>query len=537
MADGLSTGVGLSTAFSGKLDRFYQIAQTNAAQLAAAKAAADKRAADDDAKSFAKYKDLAVIDPTKYTPKYLPIAQKATIDLVNGLVEAKRADPNNWTNNAPKLIAEFNEKANFAYNQSEAQRGLEKLSQEYNIPEKLKAAYNSNYGDTSDLAKLAPELADYGIIVDQSGAVSGQPYKRFDLNGHLKAITANEDLYIPTQKSSWDKTTKKSVVDMTLTMKPEVFENLKTAAYSDPQFISYVRTNPSDRAILEQKRNQLLTSNPNMNPAEADLKATYSVIDDKLASIQSIKKMNIGGGQGGNTIINMPGEQKNIPSEASVANDKINQSGYVKWDSIPVTIQNDLIKNWDKNTNQAIVERKDKDGNKVLYTAIRTPDGKRSIVTRTALASAKVLDIASMWNKQGDDMKPFRDQMLLTNNDELYDADLQKAELEDDRSYSPTRLVAMKVNGKKGYYIMYAGEKKETFQGETTTTTNIFYKKINPNDSQAKAVLQRLAINGKVKPLNEYMGEDIPGFDEVETVTTKKTTPTKNTKISGSNLN
>jgi hypothetical protein len=258
-----------------------------------------------------------------------------------------------------------------------------------------------------------------------------------------------------------------------------------------------------------------------MTPQEADLRATYSVIDDKLATIEKINKVNIGGGKPGGVNIynNMPKEEKNIPSEASVANDKINQSGYVKWDSLDTTLQNELINKWDKNTNKAIVKRKDENGNDVLYTSIRTPDGKRSIVTKTALASAKVLDIASMWNKQGADMKPFRDQMLLTNNDELYDADLQKAELEDDRSYSPTRLVAMKVNGRKGYYIMYAGEKKESYKGETTTTTNIFYKKINPNDSQEKAILQRLAINGKVKPLNEYMGENIPGFGEVTTKT------------------
>ena len=314
MADGLSTGVGLSTAFSGKLDKFYQIAQTNAAQLAAAKAAADKRAADEDAKSFAKYKDLAVIDPTKYTPKYLPIAQKATIDLVNGLVEAKRADPNNWTNNAPQLIAAFNEKVNFASNQSELAKDIDKKGYEFNIPESLRKELNSNYGDLEGLKRLAGEVADYGYQVDPStGAISGQPYKRFDLNTHLKAITANKDLYIPSQESSLDKATGKSVVTMTYKMKPEIFANTKAAAYGSPEFISSVRTNPSDRAVIEQRKKQLLTSNPNMNPQDADLRATYSVIDDKLAPIETLKDLNVGGGQS-KTVVNINNAQTVNPN-------------------------------------------------------------------------------------------------------------------------------------------------------------------------------------------------------------------------------
>ena len=133
------------------------------------------------------------------------------------------------------------------------------------------------------------------------------------MNTHLKAITANKDLYIPSQESSLDKATGKSVVTMTYKMKPEIFANTKAAAYGSPEFISSVRTNPSDRAVIEQRKKQLLTSNPNMNPQDADLRATYSVIDDKLAPIETLKDLNVGGGQS-KTVVNINNAQTVNPN-------------------------------------------------------------------------------------------------------------------------------------------------------------------------------------------------------------------------------
>jgi hypothetical protein len=539
MADGLSTGVGLSTAFSGKLDRFYQIAQTNAARLAAAKAAADKRAAEDDAKSFAKYKDLAVIDPTKYTPKYLPIAQRATLDLVNGLVEAKRADPNNWTNNAPQLIAAFNEKANFAYNQSETQRGLEKLGQEYNIPEKLKAAYNSNYGDVSDIANLSQDLADYGIIVDQSGAVSGQPYKRFDLNANLKAITSNEDLYIPKENISYDKSGK-SVVNMTLTMKPDVFANTKNAAYSSPEFISSVRTNPSDRAVINQRKNQLLTSNPNMNPQEADLRATYSVIDDKLAPIEKITKVNVGGGRPGASVTNIYTSPQTVTPNAGLGGG----TGYTKQSIQPKVTDftkpgsplkpiYDAIKkqagDTDKVTNVVTrtYETKDPQGKDVMYRLVTYPATNNKAgyenIYRIETSKRGMLSLVNQWKKQGNKIDELQNAVILNPADELYDAnDLTKISASEmvNREYSPSTVVHTTINGKDGYYMLYnSNVPVEDVEGNETKS---FYKLIEAGDTQEAFVKTIYDIKNE-KTLDEIFEEQGGGGGMKVAPTTKAT--------------
>ncbi len=556
MADGLSTGVGLSTAFSGKLDRFYQIAQTSAAQLAAAKAAADKRAAEDDAKSFAKYKDLAVIDPTKYTPKYLPIAQRATLDLVNGLVEAKRADPNNWTNNAPRLIAAFNEKANFAYNQSETQRGLEKLSQEYNIPEKLKAAYNSNYGDTSDIANLSQELADYGIVVDQSGAVSGQPYKRFDLNANLKAITSNEDLYIPKEDISYDKTGK-SVVNMTLTMKPDVFANLKTSAYSDPQFISSVRTNPSDRAVIDQRRNQYITSNPNMNPAEADLRATYSVIDDKLATIEKINKVNVGGGRGGQTI-NINTSPKTVTPDMGLGGG----SGYTKQSIQPKVTDftkkdSPLRPIYDAIKNQAatvdnttgvetrIYNTKDPQGKDVVYRLVTYPGTKNNAgyenIYRVETTKSGMLNLVNQWKKQGGAIDDLQNKVILNPADELYDANnLTKISASEmvNRQYSPSTVVRTKINGIDGYYMLYNSNVpvEDANGGAKGNETKSFYKLIEPGDTQ-EAFIKTIYDIKNEKTLDEIFEAQGGGGMKVAPTTKAPAAKGKVGKPKGNDLN
>lgn len=247
-------GAGTSIGFSGNLGDAKNIWRQNQATIQASKKAAADKAAKDDERAAATVNDFILKDTNKYTEKYQPIAMQAQVDLLNKMVEVKRANPNNWSNMVVPLIMEARDKTNFAAEQSAIQRDIEKkMSEGYMVPEKLKGAFTTNYGSTQDLIDNAEEFKQYGVIVDpKTGALGGNVFKQPDESSFYKFTPQDYNSTVTTDGKVDPKTNQFKEVTTT-TVKPERFAGTQADVLSDQAMRVYLRTQtPEYRDALSQ---------------------------------------------------------------------------------------------------------------------------------------------------------------------------------------------------------------------------------------------------------------------------------------------
>lgn len=220
-----------------KTGDFTEITRTmaaTAAQLARAKAEADKQARKAEEAAMAKVDDFVISDKRKYTQKYQPYAQQAMMGFIDKVSEDKRNYPNTWTNLVNRRMVETEAKLVTALEQSEIQRDIQKKAAEgYMVPEKLLQAYNSNYGDVSDIVSMRGDLSRYGIDVGEDGSV-GIPNvsKPINIQSAVEEVRKQKGGY-ETRKFIDKKTNEEYTVTTTAKLLPEELALTKQAFASN----------------------------------------------------------------------------------------------------------------------------------------------------------------------------------------------------------------------------------------------------------------------------------------------------------------
>lgn len=234
---------------------FTELSRTmaaTAAQLAKAKAEADKQAKKAEEAAMARVDDFIISDKNNYTQKYLPYAQKSLSGLIDRVAEDKTKYPNTWTNLVTQRILEAKNELNWALEQSNTQREIQKQAEEgYMVPKSLLDAYKTNYGDVSDITSNQIELARYGIVVGQDGSLSKNLAKPVNIQREIERVQ--------TQKGRF--------VEQT-----PLIEKSKTPGWMNVTDVSVIK--PEERELF---RAEMI--------GNKDLRRTYMVNDQKFAEV------------------------------------------------------------------------------------------------------------------------------------------------------------------------------------------------------------------------------------------------------------
>lgn len=220
-----------------KTGDFTEISRTmaaTAAQLAKAKADADKQVRKAEEEAMSKVDDFVISDKRKYTQKYQPYAQKAMMGFIDKVSEDKKNYPNTWTNLVNRRMVETEAELVTAFEQSEIQRDIQKKAEQgYMVPQKLLQAYNSNYGDVSDIVSIKGDLSRYGIDVGEDGSV-GIPNvsKPINIQSAVEEVRKQKGGY-ETRKVIDKKTNEEYTVTTTAKLLPEELSLTKQAFASN----------------------------------------------------------------------------------------------------------------------------------------------------------------------------------------------------------------------------------------------------------------------------------------------------------------
>jgi hypothetical protein len=232
-------GAGLGTfEMMGKTASFaplYNSMASIASSLARAKAEAAKQQKKAEEAAQAKIDDFIISDKNQYTQKYLPFAQKAFAELVTNIQEDKVKYPNIWMNRVSTRILEAKDRLNWAIEQSNVQRDIEKKAEEgFMVPGELLQAYKQKPGDISDIQSLSPALNLYGIGVSANGAISHSLSKPLEIGDDYMKFKSTRAIFgAPTTTITAKKSTDGSQYDEVRTEKtidPASFENYKVEA-------------------------------------------------------------------------------------------------------------------------------------------------------------------------------------------------------------------------------------------------------------------------------------------------------------------
>jgi hypothetical protein len=232
-------GAGLGTfEMMGKTASFaplYNSMASIASSLARAKAEAAKQQKKAEEAAQAKIDDFIISDKNQYTQKYLPFAQKAFAELVTNIQEDKVKYPNIWMNRVSTRILQAKDKLNWAVEQSNFQRDIEKKAEEgFMVPGELLQAYKQNPGNIEDIQKLSPALSLYGISVAQDGAISHSLSKPLEIGDDYAKFKSTRAIFgAPTTTITAKKSTDGSQYDEVRTEKTidtASFENYKVEA-------------------------------------------------------------------------------------------------------------------------------------------------------------------------------------------------------------------------------------------------------------------------------------------------------------------
>ena len=195
MADNLGTlGFGSGLALGGNANVAIHVLQHGQDQRQAAIEREQTRKAKENEKAFAKLDDFNIKDPSKYTQKFLPIAQQAHVDFMNKVYDAYKKNPDNWTNAVPQLQVELQQKYNMAQQQSAQQRAYEDSQKTGNFAESpiLEKYYNSNFGKTDMAPEEATQLHFQGYDRNPAdGSLIGHAAPIYDPNKTVKDFQSN----------------------------------------------------------------------------------------------------------------------------------------------------------------------------------------------------------------------------------------------------------------------------------------------------------------------------------------------------------
>jgi len=511
-------GAGTSIGFSGNLGDAKNIWRQNQATLQAARKAAADKAAKDDEKAAATVNDFVLKDPNKYTEKYQPIAMQAKVDLMNKVIEAKRANPNNWTNMITPLVLEAQDKVNFALEQSNVQRDIQKKAAEgYMVPKPLLDAYNTNYGNTDDLIKNAEALKAYGVIVDpKTGSVGGNVFKQPDESSFYKFVPQDYNSTVSTDGRVDPKTGQFKEVTTT-TVKPERFAGTQADILADPAMRTYLRTQtPEYTAALAQGKSDeealkiaaLTRSGKYIKPttSESYKSAPKAMVINNFPTPKE-------------TPIEKPqGSIDLSPADSPVTMDKYGNKTME-------TILNDKTITPIKDGSQTVYS---KNVNGVDFKVIVDEQGNKQLVKTTQQPSRQV-SLYRVWQSDASALNALRSNVVLTEGAKIYKYgshekvnynDLESANL------SPVSFGEFIVNGKKELYGVYGKESS----GGVVDPNDTYLVKIEKDSRQDREIANTFSsAKRKYKDAEDVLNDQVTrGTGKtVKTVTKSETSVPK----------
>ncbi len=492
-------GAGTSIGFSGNLADAKNIWRQNQATLQAARKAAADKAAKDEEKAAATVNDFVLKDPNKYTEKYQPIAMQAKVDLMNKVIEAKRANPNNWTNMITPLVLEAQDKVNFALEQSNVQRELQKQVAEGRMaPSVLQEIYNNNYGKTDDIVKNAPLLQAHGLQVNpQTGAIGGTLFAKPDENSFYGKLTLDDynKTVNTTDKPRYIPGTKRFVVTDTYNLLPERQKQMADAQKQDPSWQIYTRGTDEYKQELAK----------GLSPEQA----LSNAIDLRIAKNVGVRKSerDVPEPRGINVTVNNAPQRLDPVNFTSGGQEDVVQNFPLDPASPIAKTAFEKIKNTydigiEKGVKTGITNKKDgentvwtADANGVKAKVVTDKSGKVISYTSVQSASAPFVDVTKVWDLQGSVEQ--KDKKVILGNGDFYNMASQEKIPQDDMSnlnLSPIKIYKMSVNGKKGFYVAYADQSADP---KTISPDSIYLKEIKENDSQDIYFKQLFKEKGK----------------------------------------
>jgi len=262
---------------------FTELSRTmaaTAAQLAKAKAEADKQAKKAEEAAMAKLDDFIISDKNNYTQKFLPYAKQSMSGLIDRVAEDKTKYPNTWTNLVTQRILDAKNELNWALEQSNTQRDIEKSAQEgFMVPESLLKAYKSNYGDVSDITSNQVELARYGIVVGEDGSIGKDLAKPVNIQREIERVQTQKGRFVEqTPLVEKSKTPGWMNVIEVSTIKPEERETFKTEMIGNRDLRRTYMVNDKKFAEVNKEFDALKTKFPDLDDAQLVNAALDNVI-------------------------------------------------------------------------------------------------------------------------------------------------------------------------------------------------------------------------------------------------------------------
>jgi len=251
--------IGKTASFAPLYNGMAQIAS----QLAKAKAEADKQRKKSEEEAMAKIDDFVISDKNNYTQKFLPYATGSMQKLIERVNEDKQKYPNIWTNRISQHILQAKNELNWALEQSNTQRNIEKSAQEgYVVPDELLRAYKSNYGDVSDIVEMAPVLSNYNINVSENGAVSADLAKPVDLTDEFGKFKNNRALFLTPELKMSQMTSpqgvKFDITSQVSQMDPASVQSFRNEMANNKGLRVTYQTDPNKIAKVNQAAEELL---------------------------------------------------------------------------------------------------------------------------------------------------------------------------------------------------------------------------------------------------------------------------------------
>lgn len=287
-------GAGLGTfEMMGKTASFaplYNSMASIASSLARAKAEAAKQQKKAEEAAQAKIDDFIISDKNQYTQKYLPFAQKAFAELVTNIQEDKVKYPNIWMNRVSTRILQAKDKLNWAVEQSNFQRDIEKKAEEgFMVPGELLQAYKQNPGNIEDIQKLSPALSLYGISVAQDGAISHSLSKPLEIGDDYAKFKSTRAIFgKPTEKITTTKSTdgsKFDVITIEKTIDPTSFDNYKVEATKNKDIRATFKVRRSNEVSAELEKLRQDPKSSQYSDAELFEMATTNAIQNTVDSM------------------------------------------------------------------------------------------------------------------------------------------------------------------------------------------------------------------------------------------------------------
>lgn len=262
---------------------FTELSRTmaaTAAQLAKAKAEADKqrRKAEEDA--MRRVDDFIISDKNQYTQKYLPYAQQSLAGLIEKVAEDKKNYPNTWTNLVTQRILDTKNQMNWALEQSNTQREIQKQAEEgFMVPEKLLKSFNSNYGDVSDIVSNQEELARYGIIVGADGSIKKDLAKPVNMQREIERVQTQKGRFVEELPTIKTYNADYDFVTETAKIKPEEKELFKSEMIGNKDLRRTYMVNDQKYALVNQEYDALKAK----YPQAADAQLVNIALDNVIA--------------------------------------------------------------------------------------------------------------------------------------------------------------------------------------------------------------------------------------------------------------